>query len=234
MLNQTFSIDDLPRLAILIFLEWLLSMDNAVLLSLIARRLPETLRKKALFIGLFSSIILRAIAIFFVVYLIQFIWIQLIGAAYLIYLSIRYFLKKTKETTYKTPTSSQFWKTVIWIELTDLIFALDSILAAVAFIKSSLAFNIESKLWMIYLGALAGLIGVRFAARGFTHLLNRFTRLPSTSHILVGWIGLHLAITSFIQLRWIADWHLFYEITFWSGIILLLAIGFSKKTEVRS
>lgn len=235
MLEQTFSVSDIPRVFVLIFLEWLLSVDNALLLALIAKKLPTHLQKKALIVGLGSTIILRAIAILCIAYLIQYAWIQWIGSIYLIYLSIRYFRphKKLKEESHKT--SRSFWATVFWIECTDLFFALDSILAGVAFISTSLATDhVTPKLWIIYLGALIGLIGVRFAARKFTSLLDFFPRLPAASHILIGWIGLHLALSGFIQIGWIPAMDLSYEITFWTGTILLFGFGLSKRVKAHS
>jgi len=230
MFEQTFSLSDLPRVFVLVFLEWILSLDNAVVLALIAKRLPEHQQKKALTIGLFSTLVLRAIAIFLVVFLIQFFWIQLIGAFYLIYLSIRYFYKPPSKTPSFSSTS--FWKTVLWIELTDLIFALDSILAGVAFVSSSMGpSHLFSKLWIIYVGAIMGLIGVRFTARKFTNLLNHFERLTACSHLLIGWIGIHLSLNSLVLSGWISQLPFFFEITFWMGIVLLFAIGFSKRSK---
>ena len=88
MFEQTFSLIDIPRLVTLIFIEGVLSLDNALAIALIVRGLPHEKRQKALFIGVASSVLLRAIGVLSAAYLIQLFWVQLIGGLYLIYLSV--------------------------------------------------------------------------------------------------------------------------------------------------
>ena len=100
MLGQTFAASDLPKVALLSFLEIFLSADNAIILGLLTARLKAESRGIALAIGLFSAFILRALALFWIAALIQYPWIQYLGSAYLIYLSLRYFTsgkRKNKE-----------------------------------------------------------------------------------------------------------------------------------------
>ena len=71
------------------------------------------------------------------------------------------------------------------VELTDIIFSVDSILAAVA---------MSSKIWIIYLGGILGIIAMRFVAGEFLKLIDRFPGLEEGAYALVGWIGLKLAV----------------------------------------
>lgn len=208
MIEQTFALSDIASVFILIFLEILLSADNAVVLGVISRTLPQHLRKRALFIGLASSFILRAVALLLVSSLLHYTWVQLLGAAYLIYLSIRYFVRKGKSV--HLPQTRSFWKTVLMIEMFDLLFALDSIVAGVAFINSR-----PSKLWIVYLGGMIGLIGMRYAAALFSQIIDRFPRLEMSAYLLIGWIGIKLALSPPHPL-------------FWSVTALLFLLGFFK------
>lgn len=79
MFDQTFSLVDIPRLFTLIFLEGVLSLDNALAIALIVRGLPQAMRQKALFIGLVSAVVLRAFGVLSAAYLIQLLWVQIIG-----------------------------------------------------------------------------------------------------------------------------------------------------------
>src|SRR5579872_342952 len=175
MIEQSFASGDIPRVFTLAFLEILLSADNAIVLGVLSHSLPAPLRRKALFIGILSSFILRAGALFGVALLLESIWFQLIGGAYLIYLSIRYFTKKGRKSTSIKPIPS-FWKVVLLIELLDLVFAVDSIVAGVAFINGSF-----SKLWIVYLGGMIGIFGMRYAADLFGSLLDRFPNLEKSA-----------------------------------------------------
>ena len=108
MLAQTFSLIDIPRLIALIFLEGILSLDNAIAIALIVRRLPQEKRQRALFVGVISSLVFRAIGVVGAAYLIHLFWIQLIGGLYLIYLSLSY-LKSKKKRELRDPKHSSFF-----------------------------------------------------------------------------------------------------------------------------
>jgi hypothetical protein len=87
----------------------------------------------------------------------------------------------------------KFWKTVAVIELTDIAFAVDSILAAMA-----LAGSKSDKLWVVVAGGILGVILMRFAASVFVRLLERYPRFEVSAYLLVIVIGLKL----------LADWAL--------------------------
>ena len=80
MFGQTFETADLFRVAFLTFLEIVLSADNAVVLGLLASKLPEEKRQKALTAGLISSFVFRLAALFSLSLLLKFAWIQGLGA----------------------------------------------------------------------------------------------------------------------------------------------------------
>lgn len=231
MLNQTFSLIDLPRLFTLTFLEGILSVDNALALALIVRYLPNhQLRKKALFLGLASAIFLRALGILSAAYLIQLFWIQLLGGMYLLYLSTSHLTKtrnlKNKLTKLK---DFSFWKIVILVELTDFAFAIDSILAGLALIDIHFTPPaLPTKIWIVYFGGLMGIILMRFAAKLFTKLVDCFPGLEIGAHLIVGWIGLKLLLEAIFKAIYPAYMKLptWVGVIFWIGIIILFIFSF--------
>ena len=225
MFEQTFALWDIPKVATLGFIELLLSADNALVIGLLTFSLPAEKRRKALLIGVFSAFFFRAAALVSASELLRFLWASLLGAAYLIYLSISHFFKKKKDPIHHT-SQTYFWKTVLRIELVDLAFAIDSIVAGIAFIGPSPA-HIHPKIWIVYVGGMLGLIGTRYAAEMFSSLIDRFPRLETTAHLMVGWIGIELAFNSF---RWTFPFHQFI---FWSGIAFLFLLGFLQKVRVK-
>lgn len=228
MFNPIFSLSDIPKVLILIFIEWVLSSDNAIVLATFASKLKKELQKKALFIGLISAFFFRAIAIFFVAYLIQFMWLQVLGGIYLLYLAIRHFFPVKIEEEKTSPPS--FWKTVFLIEFTDLIFAFDSIFAGVAFIMGSFANSTYlHKLWIVYVGVFIGIIGVRFAAQFFMKMLFIFSRLLFSAHMIIGGLGAHLILNAFLRNGWLHFHSITLDFIFWSWIIGFLIFGFSKR-----
>jgi YkoY family integral membrane protein len=111
---------------------------------------------------------------------------------------------------------ASFWPTVFVIELTDIAFAVDSILAAIAMVgsppKGTPPDAFHPKLWVVILGGLLGLILMRFAARIFITLLEKFPRFEVSAYLLVIVIGLKLLADwgvnsdwSFQEPKWLAD-----------------------------
>lgn len=186
---QNFRAADLLVVVALIILEGLLSCDNAVVLALLVKDLPPEQRGKALRYGIIGAYVFRVTALFLAVWIMTIWWIKVAGGIYLSWLALDYFRKLGGE---KKDEARQvrliwglgaFWSTVVWVELTDIVFSVDSIAAAVALSKL---------LWVLILGGLLGILAMRFAAQGFVALLERFPRLEACAFAAVGVIGLKL------------------------------------------
>ncbi len=224
MLGQAFSFSDIPRVAILAFLEILLSADNAIVLGLISSRLPQRLRNRALYIGFLSAWIFRLAGILSVAFLLKHVWIQLAGGLYLLYLSVHHFIKTRNRDPLLPHTKTNFWKTVLMIELFDLAFAIDSVIAGVAFIGPSTNHQrFHPKLWIVYIGGMIGVFAIRYAARFFSTLIHRFPRLETSAYGMIGWIGLKLGFQS-LSLTFP-----YYELIFWGVLAILFLIGLTKR-----
>jgi len=214
---------DFITIGILIFLEGILSIDNALALALIAKHLPKNLQRRALTYGLVGAVAFRLGALAFVQYLVQWNWVKFAGGGYLVYMSLAHFLSKkdSNELEKATSVGRGFWATVILIELTDIAFAADSILAAVA---------LSNKLWIVVTGGVIGLILMRFAANFFITLLDRFPNFEFTAYALVLLVGVKLIVDG-LKLPGI-DFHSLTSPAFWSFWLLcfiLIALGFKKK-----
>lgn len=192
----------------LIVLEGLLSADNAIVLAVMVRHLPPKEQKHALLYGLAGALIFRIIAIFLITILAQYWQIQVLGGLYLLYMAgshIKEFFEKRKSNTeeeIKAPKKqSGFWATVIKVELTDIAFAVDSILAAVA-IAITLPHISETSIGGINLGqfavmvigGFAGVVIMRYAANIFIKVLEKKPGLEVAAFLIVGWVGIKLFV----------------------------------------
>jgi YkoY family integral membrane protein len=193
MIPQTFSLADLPVIAVLVLLEGLLSADNALVLALMVRHLPANQQRKALLYGLGGAFLFRLVAILLATWIIRLWWLQAIGAAYLLYLLVKHLWAAKRGSGHgaaKVRAGGGFWQTVALVELTDIAFAIDSVVAAVGLVKQ------PDKVWVIYLGAVMGIVLLRFAASFFIKLLERLPALEHMAYVLVGWVGVKLAFMS--------------------------------------
>jgi len=187
MVEQVFESRDLLTVGLLVILEALLSADNALILAIIVRHLPKDQQKKALFYGIGGAFILRLLAVVLASQLIGFWWLQAIGAAYLLWLPIKHFVAQHKaKTQIHEPKKAGFWMTVLYAELADIAFAIDSVLVAVAIEPH------KNKIWVVYMGAIMGIILLRWAAGVFLRVMEKYPVLDHIAYILVGWAGLKL------------------------------------------
>ena len=196
-------------LLILIGLEGLLSADNALVLAVIAKHLPEDQKKRAINYGIILAFVFRFAALFAISFIANVWQIQAIGAAYLLYLGLKHVFKakfgKDNKDIHKEEEKESagkgFGATVGKIALADLAFAVDSILAAVALalgLPDSPLGNFggmdAGKFIVVVLGGIAGLILIKFAATWFVQLLDKRPALETTAYAIVAWVGVKLAV----------------------------------------
>ncbi|MCY8105747.1 TerC family protein [Bacillus mojavensis] len=196
-------------LFILIGLEGLLSADNALVLAVIAKHLPNDQKKKAINYGIIMAFAFRFAALFAISFIANVWQIQAIGAAYLLYLGLKHvikarFGKKSKnihEEDKEETAGKGFWPTVGKIALADLAFAIDSILAAVALALGLPDSPLDDfggmdggQFIIVVLGGIAGLILIKFAATWFVKLLNQRPALETTAYAIVAWVGVKLVV----------------------------------------
>ncbi|MEY8350535.1 TerC family protein [Bacillus cereus] len=202
----------------LVVLEGLLSADNALVLAVMVKHLPEEKRKKALFYGLIGAYVFRFIAIGIGMFLIKLWWVKVLGALYLAWLSIKYFMDKRKGNDEEDEAHGMnqnsilfrmfgvFWGTVVMVELMDIAFSVDSVLAA---------FGVSNEVWILLLGGMLGILMMRGIAGVFLKLLERIPELESTAYILI------LIIAGKMLL---SVWHI--EVPHWLFfMILVIAFG---------
>jgi YkoY family integral membrane protein len=199
----------------LVILEGLLSADNALVLAVMVKHLPKDQRKKALTYGLIGAYFFRFIFIGLGMLLIKFWWIKVLGAAYLAWLVVKHFWLGEKEEEaeamkkegWMVRTFGVFWATVISVELMDLAFSADSILAA---------FAVSEKVWILLIGGMLGILMMRTVAKVFLVLIERVPELENTAFILIGIIALKMFASVF-------GFELHHLVFF--GILILAFIG---------
>jgi YkoY family integral membrane protein len=239
-------------LLVLVGLEGILAADNALVMAIMVKHLPEERRKKALFYGLAGAFAFRFASLFIISFLVDVWQVQAIGAVYLIFLSVnhivkKYFRRKEKQEILENNQGSGFWMTVLKVELADIAFAVDSILAAVALAMTlpdtplpAIGGLDGGKFLVILAGGFLGLVIMRFAATYFVNLLHRKPGLETAAFLIVGWVGIKLAVytlshpevailaTKFAKS---AAW----KVTFWM-VLLLIAVGgwfLSKEEKIK-
>lgn len=180
----------LPIIMSLIILEGLLSVDNALVLAAMVKHLPPKQQALALRAGLIGAYVLRGVALLFVGFLIANPWVRLVGGAYLIYLMCSHLGIGEDESDEAKAAKGGFWATVIAVEIADLAFSIDNVIAAVA---------LSPEMWVVVTGVFIGILAMRFVAGAFIKLLDKFPILAKIAYVLVGFIGVVLVAEYFFH-----------------------------------
>ncbi|MBC8137818.1 MAG: TerC family protein [Fibrella sp.] len=214
---------DLLIVGTLIVLEGLLSADNALVLAILVKHLPKEQQKKALLYGLIGAFVLRGTAIFFARFLMGVWWLCGVGAIYLMFLAGKHFLTRHEHDDPDNPkVGASFWATVVQVEFTDLVFAVDSILVAVALVHD------PEKVWIVYTGGFLGILLLRLAASFFIRLITKYPALDHMAYGLVGWAGLKLASAAMdirAESLHLPEPHYLPTWAFWIGFGLIAGLG---------
>jgi len=196
----------------LIFLEGILSIDNAAVLGVLVSPLPKdkaipwpkALKKigekldpllgyqrlAALRVGLLGAYFGRGAMLLITSFLIHNPWIRLVGAAYLIRLAFDELGdtnsdEETEAEKRHTLAAQSFWSVVLTVELMDLVFSIDNVIAAV---------SLSNEIWVVMVGVGIGILAMRFAAGLFSYAVEREPILKPAAYVLILNIGVQLII----------------------------------------
>jgi YkoY family integral membrane protein len=191
----------------LILIEGVLSVDNAAVLATMVMRLPAEQRGKALKYGILGAYLFRGICLALAAWLIQIWWLEPLGGIYLLWLSWKHFSRhESVEEEAAEAVADEgawlyrhtigrlgtFWATVAAVEVMDLAFSIDNVLAAVAYVKN---FPMPSQLILVCTGVFLGILTMRFAAQGFVKLMHRYHFLETCAFIVLGILGVKLLLS---------------------------------------
>lgn len=212
------------------------------------KHLPPDKRKKALFYGLAGAFVFRFVSLFIISFLSDVWWVQALGAVYLLFISINHMVKhffSKKEAHLKQAEQKQenFWLTVLKVELADIAFAIDAILAAVALALALPETGLPNiggmdggQFLVILAGGIIGLVIMRFAASAFGNLLAKRPGLETAAFLIVGWVGVKLAVYTLAHpdialidkaFPKSASW----KLIFWGVLLLIALLGWFMSKE---
>ncbi|MGB3651654.1 MAG: TerC family protein [Rivularia sp. (in: cyanobacteria)] len=216
-LQYNFSIEASIVLLILIFLEAVLSADNAIALAAIAQGLDdEKLERQALNLGLVVAYVLRITLLLTATWVQKYWQFELIGAAYLLWLVFQHFTsEEDEEDADREPRFKSLLQAIPVIAFTDLAFSLDSVTTAIA---------VSDNKWLVIIGTTIGIITLRFMAGLFIRWLDEFVYLEDAGYITVAFVGVRLLLRVVNQALVPPQWIII------AAIAIILTWGFSKRT----
>ncbi|OZB91702.1 TerC family protein [Paenibacillus sp. XY044] len=121
----------------ILMINLVLSGDNAVVIALASKDLPEKQRKQAVWWGALGAVILRCLLTFIAVILLKVPYVQAVGGFMLIWIALNLLIENKDDI--RLQESSTIWKAVRTILAADFIMSLDNVLAIAGLANGDLA-----------------------------------------------------------------------------------------------
>jgi YjbE family integral membrane protein len=156
--------DILTSIFSIIMIDIILGGDNAIVIALACRNLPEKNKNKAIFLGTTLAIVVRILLTVIVVYLLKIPFVMLIGGLMLILISYNLLTENNNHDTIKGDTT--LWGAIRTIVFADLIMGLDNVLA--------IAGASEGKIYLVMIGLLISVPIIIWGSKVILHFMDRF------------------------------------------------------------
>lgn len=201
----------------IIWVNIILSGDNAVVIALAARSLPAHQQKKAVFWGAGAAVIMRIILTIVAVELLKLPYLKLIGGALLLWIAVK-LLVPEDDGDDGIESSANLWGAIKTILIADLVMSLDNVIGVAAAAKGSVV--------LLVLGLLISIPLVIFGATMLMKLMERFPVIITIGAGILGWVAGEMAATDPIVGDWVnahAAWlHWAAPV---AGVVFVVALG---------
>ena len=182
----------------IIWIDLLPSGDNAVVIALACRSLPENRKKLGIWLGAGAAVGLRIIFALVVTYLLGVPYLKVIGGVLLFWIAIKLAVGE-EETHGNIEASTSLWKAVRTIAIADAVMSLDNVIAIAAAARG------HAELFIF--GLLLSIPLIIMGAQLLTSIIERFPLLVWIGAALLGWIAAEMMLGDVAVLQWLqANW----------------------------
>ncbi|MFN3671847.1 MAG: TerC family protein [Bosea sp. (in: a-proteobacteria)] len=178
----------------IIWIDLLLSGDNAVVIALACRSLPEKQRKIGIWLGASAAIGLRILFALVVSYLLNVPFLKVAGGLMLFWIAIKLAMGE-EEAHSDIAASDSLWKAVRTIAIADAVMSLDNVIAIAAASRG------HPELFIF--GLLLSIPLIIMGAQFLTSIIERYPILVWLGAALLGWIAAEMILGDAFVVRWL-------------------------------
>lgn len=207
----------------IIAIDILLGGDNAVVIALACRKLPEAQRNRAIIGGAAGAILLRIVMIFFALQLLALPYLKLIGAALLFWIAIKMLIPEKEDAYDNLSASPRLWGAIKTIIVADAVMSLDNVVAVAGASNGSLE--------LVIFGIVISIPIIIWGSKLVLHFMDRFPLLITLGAALLGWIAGSMAVAdlSLPSLPSLPSWSQYAAGC--AGAVLVLIIGLLARSR---
>ena len=216
----------------IIFVNIILSGDNAVVIAMACLTLPPKQRLWGMILGAGVAVLLRIVFTVFVAALMLLPWLKIVGGLALFYIAAKLLVPEEADEN-ETEATEHLWRAVKIVAIADIIMSLDNVIAIAAAAKGNMA--------LLVIGLAVSIPLIVAGAAVIMALLDRFPILVWAGAALLGWIVGEVIATDPVIERYLEPrlgaegFHYVVLFAALLGAILVLIVGAlwrrSKQTE---
>ncbi|WP_442946061.1 TerC family protein [Noviherbaspirillum sp. Root189] len=180
----------------IVAIDIVLGGDNAVVIGLACRRLPERERKLGILWGMFGAVGLRVVLIFFAVTLLAVPYLKLVGAALLLWIGVKLLLPEPEEGGHHIEAGATLISAIKTIIVADAVMSLDNVIAIAGAAG-------DSKVLIIF-GLLLSIPIIMLGSQLVMKLMDRFPLVIVGGGALLGWIAGGMVVEDVAVQDWFA------------------------------
>src|SRR5713101_6912103 len=181
-------------LGTIIWVNIILSGDNAVVIALAARSLPGRQQKLAILWGAAAAVVLRIILTIVAVKLLELPYLKLVGAAALLWIAVQLLIPEADGGA-EVESSSHLIGAIKTILIADLVMSTDNVIAVAAVAKDSIL--------LLVLGLVISIPLVIFGATILMKLMERYPIIITLGAAILGWTAGEMAVTDPAIAEWV-------------------------------
>ncbi len=171
----------------IIMIDILLGGDNAVVIALACRQLPEHQRTKGILWGTAGAIVLRVILIFFALTLLAIPFLKFVGALLLIWIGVKLLTPDADDDHSNIQGSDKLWGAVKTVIIADLVMSVDNVIAIAGAAQTS--GNADHQMPLVIFGLLVSIPIIVWGSQLVLKLMDRFPMIITAGGMLLGWIA---------------------------------------------
>ena len=212
----------------IILIDILLGGDNAVVIALACRQLPENQRLKGILWGTAGAILLRVALIAFAISLLKVPFLKIAGAALLIWIGVKLITPHDEDAHGNIQASDKLWSAVKTVIVADLVMSIDNVIAIAGAAQNA---GEKHQMALVIFGLVVSIPIIVWGSQIVLKLMDRFPVIILLGGMLLGWIAGGMLQTDPALKDIISQdqtWH--YALSA-AGALLVLAIGQTLKTR---
>ncbi|MCL9660538.1 TerC family protein [Paenibacillus hunanensis] len=208
----------------IIFIDLILAGDNAIVIGLAARKLPQQTQKKAILYGMGGAVIIRIAATVAVIWLLQIPWLLAVGGLLLI--AIAYKLLTDNEDHKEVKAGTSLWSAVWTIIIADAAMGLDNVIAVAGAANQHVV--------LVIIGLCISVPIVVWGSTIFIKLTNRFPWIIYVGSAVLAYTASHM-ITQESRLQSVFGAHPLWTWIFIAFVMIgVLLAGYLKNRQTTS